>query len=128
MREVADYDRVIRDYKLFLARRRAAVCRRWLSGESKASITRSLGLGPGVVARILVSVSGRKKNMARLRVYDATSRGRLIRPSVCSRCGEGCRPEGHHKDYSRPLDVEWLCPPCHRREHRDAKMARKAGE
>lgn len=43
--------------------------------------------------------------------------GRLTRPHVCSGCGcsdEERRIEAHHADYSRPLDVIWLCTSCHR--------------
>lgn len=41
----------------------------------------------------------------------------IIRPSVCSRCGIICKPDGHHEDYNKPLDVVWLCKPCHMKRH-----------
>lgn len=43
----------------------------------------------------------------------AISRGKIKRPDHCSRCGEKKRVEGHHTDYSKPLEVEWLCRQCH---------------
>jgi hypothetical protein len=47
--------------------------------------------------------------------------GVLIPPEVCSSCGKknksGRKMDGHHKDYSRPLDVEWLCISCHQKLH-----------
>lgn len=60
---------------------------------------------------------------ARRRVADALESGELIRPSACqgcgrtytrSRIGNRSRIESHHNDYSRPLDVRWLCRQCHR--------------
>lgn len=58
-----------------------------------------------------------EKTRAQGRVYQAVARGELARPSACERCGEPRRLDGHHTDYSRPLDVEWLCRACHRKEH-----------
>lgn len=41
--------------------------------------------------------------------------GNIIRPAHCSDCGQPGRIQGHHTDYSKPLDVVWLCQRCHRR-------------
>ena len=43
--------------------------------------------------------------------------GRIIRPGKCSDCGKKCKPHGHHEDYTKPLEVELLCPVCHGRRH-----------
>lgn len=54
-------------------------------------------------------------------VHAAVKKGLLIRPETCSRCGASPKTkdgrsaiQGHHADYEKPLDVEWLCPKCHR--------------
>ena len=44
-----------------------------------------------------------------------------IRKRPCEHCGAK-KVHGHHPDYSRPLDVVWLCPPCHRKEHEAMKI------
>ncbi|MCK5644180.1 MAG: hypothetical protein KAJ19_25500, partial [Gammaproteobacteria bacterium] len=52
------------------------------------------------------------------RVYLA--RGKLIRPDFCSCCGnggDGSRIEMHHQNYSKPLEITWLCRVCHGAEH-----------
>ena len=49
------------------------------------------------------------------RVRRAIKAGRLVRPDRCERCSStGVRIEAAHRDYSQPLDVLWLCVPCHR--------------
>jgi hypothetical protein len=35
----------------------------------------------------------------------------------CEECGAP-KADAHHDDYSRPLDVRWLCETCHGAEHR----------
>lgn len=67
----------------------------------------------------------RRRNRPRVRahelVYEAIKRGELVRPTVCSGCGEGGRIEAHHDDYSKPLDVRWLCPRCHKARHAEGE-------
>lgn len=79
----------------------------------------------------------KSKNKERIRKYTATARKRfpfrtaarsyvcaaikegiIVRPEKCSRCNKECKPEAHHEDYMRPLDVVWLCRQCHGFEHR----------
>ena len=51
---------------------------------------------------------------ARNAVNSAVRDGRLIRPTVCTRCGiHDPKINGHHHDYSKPLEVTWLCYRCH---------------
>lgn len=61
-----------------------------------------------------------EKSLAISAVGRAVARGDLVRPSVCSRCGKVCFPDGHHHSYAREdwLSVEWLCRSCHRTIHR----------
>jgi hypothetical protein len=61
------------------------------------------------------------QEMARRIVRSAIHRGDLVRPDSCERCGATPGPgidgrtriQAHHADYSRPLDVEWICAMCH---------------
>ncbi len=46
-------------------------------------------------------------------VYRAVKSGALIKPSRCEQCGSERRLHAHHHDYSKPLEVTWLCVPCH---------------
>ena len=54
-----------------------------------------------------------KECKARSIVANCIKRGELTRPSHCQGCGDKCKPHGHHEDYSKPLDLVWLCHPCH---------------
>lgn len=51
-------------------------------------------------------------------VHKAVKDGVLIRPASCPKCGRQGDMEAHHPDYSKPLDVVWLCKPCHSELHR----------
>jgi len=48
-----------------------------------------------------------EKARAHLHLYRAVKSGKVIK-KVCEVCGDP-KSEGHHHDYSKPLDVSWLC-------------------
>jgi hypothetical protein len=62
----------------------------------------------------LSAIKNKVLTSAHDKVYHATKTGVLTRPDTCSSCGV---PQtiihGHHVDYSKPLDVVWLCTLCH---------------
>ena len=54
-------------------------------------------------------------------LYNAVQRGEIIRPNHCEKCGNIGKIHGHHFDYEKPFDVNWLCFDCHMNEHRKVK-------
>lgn len=56
-----------------------------------------------------------EKHVAREKFGIAVRKG-LIKRLPCERC-KSTTVEGHHPDYSRPLEVRWLCRPHHRELH-----------
>lgn len=63
------------------------------------------------------STANREKKNVHQKVYLAVKAGKLIRPEACSKCGYTGRITGHHHDYSKPYEVEWLCVSCHKLLH-----------
>jgi len=62
-----------------------------------------------------------EKRRAWNRVFHAVERGHMQKPDRCSECGKTGRLEAHHEDYSKPLEVEWLCRKCH--QIKDGRVA-----
>jgi ribosomal protein S27AE len=54
---------------------------------------------------------------AKLKVAKALKNGLIIKPKKCSKCGRITRLNGHHPDYSKPLEVLWVCGSCHKLIH-----------
>lgn len=54
------------------------------------------------------------RDAAHRKVQYAVRTGKLT-PLPCLVCGD--KAESHHPDYSRPLDVVWLCPAHHKQAH-----------
>lgn len=62
---------------------------------------------------------------ARNAVKRAIGNGDLVRFNKCQDCEISCSTEAHHIDYSRPLDVIWLCDKCHRKADLGERQNRK---
>jgi ribosomal protein S27AE len=58
-----------------------------------------------------------RRQRAHNAVHAAIKSGKLVRQS-CLRCEHG-KTIAHHEDYSKPLDVIWLCQPCHKTRHKE---------
>lgn len=56
------------------------------------------------------------KHVARIALNVAVSKGKVTR-DPCEVCGDR-DTHGHHEDYSRPLEVVWLCQAHHGERHR----------
>jgi hypothetical protein len=65
-----------------------------------------------------------ERGRARKKVLAAINSGKIVKPSYCSRClmpTESYRLHAHHADYSKPLEIVWICSICHGIEHRRGK-------
>lgn len=60
----------------------------------------------------------RFKHEARWQLRRAVKAGRIKR-LPCENCGNP-KSQAHHHDYSKPLEVKWLCVKCHNLEHTKA--------
>ena len=56
-----------------------------------------------------------ERQRARAKLIYHLGKGRIVKQPC--RCGAE-NVQAHHPDYSKPLDVVWLCPGCHGMEHR----------
>lgn len=56
-----------------------------------------------------------EKMLAKTKVWEAIRKG-LLKKEPCVVCGE-IKVHGHHPDYSKPLEVIWLCHTHHKQLH-----------
>ncbi len=57
----------------------------------------------------------KQKKNARNMIRNHIARGKLTR-QPCEKCGLP-NAHAHHDDYSKPLEVKWLCPQHHKEVH-----------
>lgn len=88
---------------------------------------------PSVCVRSLArqkTEESRMKHRAHNAVSRALKAGILVRPDHCSKCDRSVifgEIIGHHEDYTRKLDVIWLCESCHRFRHAAIDAIAKGG-
>ncbi len=63
-----------------------------------------------------------EKQSARYQVYYRLKIGDLVKPKRCEECLENKELFGHHTDYSKPLEVKWVCRNCHMAIHKSLKQ------
>lgn len=72
------------------------------------------------LAKIKETKEWKKRNVYKTSAHKAVLRsvksGKIIK-TPCVVCGSTFRIHGHHEDYSKPLEVIWLCPLHHSRHH-----------
>lgn len=57
-----------------------------------------------------------KKDIARSYAGVYLRTGRIIKEN-CKKCGDS-NSQMHHPDYNKPIDIIWLCRPCHLQLHK----------
>jgi hypothetical protein len=67
--------------------------------------------------------NNREKRRAHDMLGKHVARGNIVRPNRCERCEADCKPDAHHADYNKPLEVEWLCRSCHTSHHETERAA-----
>ena len=65
----------------------------------------------------------RAEDKRRQQAHTAVAKGLrhgTIFKEPCCRCGNE-KSLAHHDDYDKPLDIMWLCQPCHKQRHKELK-------
>lgn len=65
----------------------------------------------------------RAKYLAHKAVEWAVRKGKMLKQPCCV-CGQTNLVHAHHDDYSKRLDVMWLCPTHHRERHKELSAHR----
>lgn len=81
----------------------------------------------------ILNKRNREKNKEKLKpmrdahklVMYAIRLGVIIKKYTCEMCSSNVKIEGHHDDYTKPLEVRWLCKSCHNRLHLDFRYQEK---
>jgi hypothetical protein len=92
---------------------------------AKSSKARSEGKTSPHTRKALIAWQARNqiKRLAHNRVAKAVAVGKLIK-QPCQTCGD-VKAQAHHEDYSKPLDVVWLCTTHHSERHVEINKERR---
>lgn len=86
----------------------------------KAKRSRMLGTHPktNFEAKKNWEIRNKHKKVAQQQARRAFISGKILSTGLCEDCGvTGVKLQMHHEDYSKPLDVNFLCTSCHGKRH-----------
>jgi len=81
-------------------------------GQGKTTLLNS-GRGNSLLHAKSQKTKKRKHVQYSMLLNAAVKSGKVIKPTICSKCGKLRKVTAHHDDYSKPLQVKWLCYECH---------------
>ena len=65
-----------------------------------------------------------KENPEKIKAQRLAQKIKIPKNQLCEICGSKENLDKHHEDYSKPLEVMFLCRKCHKRLHRKIKFWR----
>lgn len=71
----------------------------------------------------------REKNKLARTAYalcEYAIRSGKLKQMPCQRCRSKKHIDAHHEDYTKPMEVTWLCRDCHGLRHREINEAKRA--
>ena len=81
----------------------------------------------GKAKRVVLARKWKRANKIKENAHKAVARAIksniLNKPSNCTKCDSTEHIQGHHPDYTKPLEVVWLCRECHLNHHKEAWSA-----
>ena len=79
----------------------------------------------GKIARKKAIISYRKtfpmKYAAHVITGNAIRDKKITKINYCSECNSNKQIQAHHDDYTKPLEIRWLCDLCHKKWHKHNK-------
>lgn len=80
----------------------------------------------GYHSEVKAKIKFPEKEKARRKLQNSVKSGKILRGS-CEVCGKP-NSQGHHRDYQKPLEVQWLCPLHHAEQHKDMQKTKSISD
>lgn len=94
--------------------------KKYINLEVENNRQKRYGKKTGYKSQKLNKIKYPEKYKARNDIHNAVLLGKVLVPEKCQDCGNKTKLQAHHEDYSKPLDVKWLCIKCHNWLHHNS--------
>jgi len=75
-----------------------------------------------------LSKSSNNKKVVNQLVSNSIRGNKIIKNTECEHCGVKSKLDAHHENYLEPLNVIWLCRPCHGKRHKQINKEKRDKE